>query len=334
MTRARWTPRCTQRVVVLCTIAVVLARVVRASRDAFSAHAYLPDYRPIDAADGACASPHARVIAFSVYPNASGDGLENGASVAKKTSTCAMDLAVGGGGRSAGFVGAARAGSIGIDRLAAVVVRTVIEGDYDGVSYDWEYPVSDEDWRAYRELLVATRVALDASDSDGRRRRLSIAIHPSIGTFDALKTFRLDQVADWIHVMAYDSRSPTGHASLDFVREVIEHTKAHSDVSKLTLGIPFYARSLDNLGDVKTYEEIRRDASGAFDEKENRVGAFAFDSVSDVREKVRLASAAGYAGVMIWELGQDVQPSTREDSLFGAIASEVAKLHVVSRDEL
>lgn len=305
------------------------------ARGEFTMHGYLPDYRPKSFGDAACALPHARVLAFSAHPSPSGDGLVNAGSVSPARGACGTDLVVGGGGRGGdGFAVAVRGGGAGVARLAAVVADAVVKGGFRGVSYDWEYPQSDEEWIGYAELLRATRRALNAA-TDENALALSLAIHPSRETFEALKNHRIIDVVDWVHVMAYDNvRDPKGHATLSFAEELVKYTRSATSVNKFTLGIPFYARALGNPGDAKTYEEIRRDAGEAFDAKENRHGAYAFDSVSDVRRKVRLASDAGYAGVMIWELGQDVEPSAREDSLLGAIAEEVARVNARIRDEL
>jgi GH18 family chitinase len=226
-------------------------------------------------------------------------------------------LVVGGGGRSDGF-GAAAASPTA---LVAAVKAAVETHAFDGVSYDWEYPARESDWRAFGELLRATRDALD--EMDGERKRLSFAIHPTVATFEAMVKFDLMKYVDWVHIMAYDM--PRGHAAMSFVENLIEYVKREfDDVSKFTVGIPFYARST-RTGEAKTYEEIRREfaSSENLDKDQNVVGDWSFDSVGVVRAKVRLARRMGFGGVMIWELGQDVQD---DSSLFLAIVDEIASL--------
>ena len=323
-------------------LVLVLALTARACaedsrvHDEFTLHGYLPDYRPKSFGDAACALPHARVLAFSAYPTPSGDGLLNAASLSPARGTCGTDLVVGGGGRGGdGFAAATRGGAASVSRLAAVVADAVVKGGFHGVSFDWEYPQLDEEWIGYAELLRATRRALDAAETGERKLALSLAIHPLKSTFDALKKFGIIDVVDWVHVMAYDNfGDPKGHATVSSAEELMKYTRSTMSVSKFTLGIPFYARALGNPGDVKTYEEIRRDLGEDFDPTWNRHGAYAYDSVHDVQKKVRLARAAGYAGVMIWELGQDVDPSMSGGSLLGAIAEEVARMNARVRDEL
>jgi len=285
----------------------------------FSVHGYLPDYRPAWAASRACARG-ARVLAFSAAPSPSGRALDGLDGVWKKTDEdgdCARDLVVGGGGRSDGF-GAAAASHTA---LAAAVKRAVETHAFDGVSYDWEYPARESEWMAFGELLRATRDALD--ETAGERKRLSFAIHPTASTFEAMVKFDLMKYVDWVHVMAYDSGHPRGHAAMSFVESLIEYVKREfDDVRKFTVGIPFYARSM-RTGEAKTYEEIRREFAENLDRDQDVVGDWAFDSVGVVRAKVRLARRMGFGGVMIWELGQDVQD---DSSLFLAIADEIASL--------
>lgn len=308
--------------------AFVLALAALASRShgavaakTFSVHGYLPDYRPATAAARACARG-ARVLVFSAAPSSSGRALDGLDGVWKKSDEdgdCASDLVVGGGGRSDGFGAAAESPTA----LVAAVKRAVETHAFDGVSYDWEYPARESDWMAFGELLRATRDALD--EMEGERKRLSFAIHPTVATFEAMVKFDLMKYVDYVHIMAYDSRDPRGHAAMSFVESLMEYVKREfDDVSKFTVGIPFYARSM-RTGEAKTYEEIRREfaSSENLDKDQNVVGDWAFDSVGVVRKKVRLARRMGFGGVMIWELGQDVQDSS---SLFLAIVDEIASL--------
>ena len=133
--------------------------------------------------------------------------------------------------------------------------------------------------------------------------------------------------------MTYDS-SPVSEQSAARSRTCggIAVLDSRRDASKFTLGIPFYARSVRK---PRGCEDIRRVASG-HDENVRRIGESHRDSRSILcptfSEKVRLAREHGFAGVMAWELGQDVTPATREDSVARAIADEVGKTD--ARDEL
>jgi GH18 family chitinase len=301
----------------------------------FTIYAFLPEYRPIDRALVACATPNARVLAFSAELTAEGTLSEVDRVVSKEkltTKDCRLDLVVGGGGRSGGFPSLVKEKLA--RRVAEEVARALREHGFDGVSYDWEYPQSREDWSAYSALLRETRLAI------GDEATLSVSVHLMAESFQMIKDFEITEHVDVIHVMAYDAPvRGDGHSSLDLARRVMEHTRSVGiQGSKLTLGVPFYGRSLTQPSEAKAYEEIRRDYVGSrpFEEVGDVVDGFGFNSIETVKAKVALAKEYGYGGVMIWELGQDAED---ESSLFAAIVEAVAMdasstATTTSRDEL
>lgn len=337
-TRTR-SPSSLTRPLALVVVVVLLLLGGVALGEPFAIHAFLPEYRPHERALVACATPNARVLAFSAELTTEGTLSELDRVVSKeklKTKDCRLDLVVGGGGRSGGFPSLVREKrGILAKRVAKEVANAMRERGFDGVSYDWEYPQSREDWSAYSALLRETRFAL------GDEATLSFSVHLMAESFQMIKEFEMTEHVDAIHVMAYDAPvGGEGHSSLDLARRIMEHTNAvgiHAD--KLTLGVPFYGRNLAQPSEVKTYEEIRREYAGSqpFDEVGDVVDGFGFNSIDTVKAKVALAKEYGYGGVMIWELGQDAQDD--ESSLFAAIVEAVAMdasstATSTSRDEL
>ena len=68
------------------------------------------------------------------------------------------------------------------------------------------------------------------------------------------------------------------------------------------LGLPFYGRNAQDA--TATYAEIirkHRPKPGA-----DEAGGFHFNGSTTIQRKTAFAIQQGYAGVMIWELGQDV----------------------------
>jgi chitinase len=311
-----------------------------AFNEPFTIHAFLPEYRPHERALVACAgTPNARVLAFSAELTTEGTLSELDRVVSKeklKTKDCRLDLVVGGGGRSGGFPSLVREKrGILAKRVAKEVANAMRERAFDGVSYDWEYPQSREDWSAYSVLLRETRLAV------GDEAKLSFSVHLMAESFQMIKEFEMTEHVDAIHVMAYDAPvGGEGHSSLDLARRIMEHTNAVGiQGSKLTLGVPFYGRKLAQPSEAKTFEEIRREYAGSqpFDEVGDVVDGFGFNSIDTVKAKVALAKEYGYGGVMIWELGQDAQD--HESSLFAAIVEAVtmdasSAATATSRDEL
>ena len=310
----------------------------------FRIYAYLPDYRPTSDLPLAC-DLVTDVMAFSAEIDPASVPFLSSTRVklagmdrilsrdvmekARAVGGCRFSLVVGGGGRSGSF--AELAGTASSSRaLANTVANAARNSGFDGVSYDWEYPNSNKQWDAYARLLKFTRAAL------GDDMTLSMAVHPSRDTFIAMKRLRLTTLVDMTHIMAYDSPLGAGqsHSSVQLAHAIMEHLTA-SGISPgaLSLGVPFYGRKTTGALDAKTYEELRRDGR-SFDPSLDFIDGYAFNSVRTLREKVRAAKAFGFGGVMIWELGQDVTPYSRADSLLLAVASEACGESPVRGDEL
>ena len=73
--------------------------------------------------------------------------------------------------------------------------------------------------------------------------------------------------------------------------------------SQLVLGVPFYGRHLENWGDAKTYNYIVNTYSP--DSTVDVVDSIYFNGISTIKEKTQYAIDNAFAGIMIWELGQD-----------------------------
>ena len=105
---------------------------------------------------------------------------------------------------------------------------------------------------------------------------------------------------DRIHVMAYDQGTP--HAPFaGAVKELRYWESRKAPKAKLVLGLPFYGRNARDA--TATYAEIIQKyepKSGA-----DIAGGFHFNGPATIRRKTIFVLQQGYAGVMIWELGQD-----------------------------
>jgi len=86
------------------------------------------------------------------------------------------------------------------------------------------------------------------------------------------------------------------------------------DLNKLCLGLPFYGRKIQNHSEAISYSEImtRYNPSPEADEADG----YYFNGVETVKQKTGYALNSNLSGIMIWELGQDIQD---ERSLLQAI---------------
>lgn len=86
-----------------------------------------------------------------------------------------------------------------------------------------------------------------------------------------------------------------------------------------TLGLPFYGRDT-RTGEPKAYYELAGSVvQSGRGRTGDQIGSVFFNSHRTLRRKIQLAREGGAGGVMIWELGQDVQPFNRSESLMNAI---------------
>jgi GH18 family chitinase len=121
------------------------------------------------------------------------------------------------------------------------------------------------------------------------------------------------------------------------VRERRPHEVDHR--RKLCLGIPFYGRHREDMRvPPESYEHLwqfikqwarKRHRAWAEGGPELRAlsnyAGYDYNGYDDVKRKMRLARASGIAGIMIWELGQDVPPGTSPMSLMTAVHEQLSE---------
>ncbi|MBL8848384.1 MAG: glycoside hydrolase family 18 protein [Planctomycetaceae bacterium] len=268
---------------------------------------YLPWYR-LKGWSASQAGPLTDLVYFGVQPTSDGgmptDPLDRATLETlrglKRSIRCRLHLCVGGGDRSAGFpplVATGRARRDFVRRLRDVCQR----GEFDGVDFDWEYPSGDRQLADYRRLIEDTRRSL------GDDQILTAAQSPwrdfGRGFYD---------VIDRIYVMSYNHKHP--HARFaDSQADIERMLKFGCPRDKLVLGMPFYGRN--QRGNSRTYAEIVK--SKSFARGSDLIDGFAFNSRRTVQRKTRYARDEQLAGVMVWEVGQDV--SDGDESLLSAI---------------
>ncbi len=196
------------------------------------------------------------------------------------------------------------------------IIEVLDKYDFDGVHFDYEYPISTKAWHYYNKFLISLDKAL------GKDYTLSVAgnawnIKFTNAAIEAIDTFEL---------MTYDFIDEQGrHATYEDTVE--DHLKQLGlkgmPLYKVNVGIPFYSRPTDlspywygyngcyeKMGENGWYhcEEINKD--------------FWFNTPKGVAQKTDFSIRNGFGGVMIWHYNCDL-PSTHEDSLLKAIGETV-----------
>lgn len=186
---------------------------------------------------------------------------------------------------------------------------------FDGVHFDYEYPLSSEAFRAYNKFLVslgkklADRYTLGVAASDWNIKYSSAAI-------SAVDTFEF---------MLYDFNDDEGrHSTCEGMTELVRKIGFYGiPLDKVNIGLPFYSRPTDMsaywYGYNSCYGDI--DKNGWY-HCEDTDKDFWFNTPEVIQKKTQFALDNGYGGVMIWHYSCDL-PSTHEDSLLRAVGKAV-----------
>src|SRR3990172_7470202 len=120
-------------------------------------------------------------------------------------------------------------------------------------------------------------------------------------------------VADRIHIMSYE-RGPRHSTFEQAVTDLELFAQSGVPLEKLVLGVPFYGRQTAAPFRYLAYSDIIVQYQPGNNTDE--IAGFYFNSIVTTQRKTCYALENGFAGVMIWELGQD---SRDETSLLRAI---------------
>lgn len=190
------------------------------------------------------------------------------------------------------------------------IIAILNKYNFDGVHFDYEYPLSDEAWKYYNKFLVSL-------DKKLGEYTLGVAmcdwnIDFSTAAIGAVDTFEL---------MVYDFVDNDGrHAAFDTTKELVEKIGFKGiPAGKINIGLPFYSRPTD----MSAYWYAYNGCYGQIDENgwyhcETTGKDFWFNTPDVIEKKTSFAYEYGYGGVMIWHYNCDL-PSSHEDSLLRAV---------------
>lgn len=266
---------------------------------------YLPEYQLFNTQTASCLTD---LIFFSLEPTAHGHldtsrlelerlaQLQEARSLYSQNSNLRIHLSLGGWGRNGGFP------SMVVDPVIRQNFVQELEAfmrknGFDGVDFDWEFPETPVETQGYVDLVRETKEALSVWGG-----LVTVTLYPK-EEMDPTPFL----TADRIHLMSYDR--DLRHSTFEQAREDVElFLRLGVPPEKLVLGIPFYGRETVEPYTAYTYAEIVR-LNQPPPEVDEVAGIF-FNGIETVQRKTCLAEDLGLAGVMIWEIGQDVQPGS------------------------
>lgn len=191
------------------------------------------------------------------------------------------------------------------------IIQVLDKYDFDGVHFDYEYPISRKAWFYYNKFLVS----LDKKLGD-------YTLGVAASTWNIDYTAKAIKAIDTFEIMTYDFVDAEGkHATYEGMIEQIQEMDLPRE--KVNLGLPFYSRPTDLSGYWYGY-------NGCYDGIDDNgwyhcptTGKdFWFNTPDVVEAKTDYAINNGFGGVMVWHYNCDL-PSTHPDSLFRAIGTAV-----------
>ena len=194
------------------------------------------------------------------------------------------------------------------------IIAVLEKYDFDGVHFDYEYPLSIKAWRHYNKFLVS----LDKKLGD---YTLGVAASSwnlkfSSASIKAVDTFEL---------MSYDFNDENGrHATYEDTIADLKKVGLHGiPLEKVNIGLAFYSRPTDLSGYWYGYNGCYEgiDENGWY-HCPSTGKDFWFNTPDVINAKTDYAIDNGYGGVMIWHYSCDL-PSSHEDSLLKAVETAI-----------
>jgi len=306
---------------------------VRKKRKDLAVVGYIPEYRygDIDWEGMSKRVTHAILFSLEVAPDGSIVALDRFpdphtyriAREETKKAGAKLMICLGGNSRTNGFPVVAKN-----KELRKVFARNMkdflVEHDLDGVDLNWEYPQTRAEWRGLWLMIDELYELLHPLN-----KVITLAVYPSqepIIPRPVLKELELVLDMAYDNVCAVGEKPPCKHSTYEFAVDVInEAAQFRFPLEKLALGVPFYARDVNN-GRPETYEQLVKQFGIDNSPNMDMVSNWYYNGPRMMKRKARLAYDRGLGGIMIWELGQDVRPDAK-GSLLAALDEEVKKIN-------
>lgn len=195
------------------------------------------------------------------------------------------------------------------ETLISDLVGLVNKYDFDGLFFDYEYPMKKKYWNDFSEFLVNV-------DKELGEKLLGVAV------VDWNIKFSKDakEAIDRFEIMLYDNFDEDGtHSTYDICTKQSEtFIKKGYDREKLDFGVPFYARAYDNgdwsNGYLGVYDKIDENGIATLPD----VGKICVNTQKVISDKTKYAIDNGFGGMMIWHYNCDLA-SSDENSLLKAM---------------
>lgn len=205
-----------------------------------------------------------------------------------------------------------------IDIITQNIKAVVDQYHLYGIDYDWEYPNTGSQWKAYSKII----------EESAKQFKVSVALPP----WGIRLSRAAVQSVEHVNVMAYDLFDSRGdHANIQWgtIDSVKPLLLAGFDKSQLLIGIPTYGRTVDKSanawpefrGNEETlgkFNSVIRDYPYTDEDGTQKTSAAYIQSYAEARDKMAYAEETGLGGVMIFRAKCDA-PYTYQYCIHRAI---------------
>jgi len=276
---------------------------------------YLPEYRNINAIENGAFDHITNLVYFSIEPGSTGNLILNSSTLTDiallktkiGTRSTKLTISVGGWGRSGNFA-TMTANSTSRATFIENLKNFCLTNGLNGADIDWEFPNNSTQQNNAKLMLQEMQTAFAPHNLI-----ITTAISPNHLSFAQLVAPYLD----YVHMMIYDGGTP--HSSLDYlINKITAFVNGGIPKSKIVAGVPFYGRKADN-GAISYSGAYSFSTSPDDDAINNGTGTYYYNGPTTIANKAQYIVQQGVAGIMAWELGQDLAVS-HSNSLLKAIS--------------
>lgn len=208
------------------------------------------------------------------------------------------------------------------DIVVENTVNFLLEYGFDGVSYDWEYPVGEQ-WSLFSNHIVTLKNELSKY-----QLKISCAVCPWNFYMEKDAINALDQ----IEIMSYDLFDENGNHS-SFISGAVQPVEFFLDKGftpqQINLGLPFYARPYDGGGIWINYDDANYTPSDRF---QNYTNGMWFSGTQITYDKTAYAIEKNLGGMMIFTATEDISYS-EETSLLKSIKTAIENRSTLSLNQ-
>jgi chitinase len=185
----------------------------------------------------------------------------------------------------------------------------------DGVDMDWEYP--DIENRSAEDYVLLMKQLADSLHAQNKKLTAAVVHYGNQGEGTKKEIFG---IVDWLNLMTYDDDKgqPIPHSPYSLVERSFNYWVKQRGLppQKAVLGLPFYGKPRGKLTHYKDLVNAGADPYGdTFD-------SVYYNGINTIKQKTQFAIKEKMAGVMIWEISQDLND---DRSLLKAINQAAGK---------